>query len=61
MTEGYDHGILSKEEASAMTPADDVIPGQFNATFKDQKQYEQSPRERVIAVQEHSWKTLQSM
>ena len=40
VNEGYDNKILSKEEASAMTPAENVVPGRFYATFKVHKQYE---------------------
>ena len=29
VNEGYDNNILSKEEASAMTPAENVVPGRF--------------------------------
>ena len=48
--EGYDNNILNKEEFTAMTPAEDVKPGRFYATFKVHKQYEHgtAPPERAI-------------
>ena len=48
--EGYDNGILSKDEFTAMTPAEDVKPGRFYATFKVHKEYEHgtAPPERAI-------------
>ena len=50
MNEGYDNNILSKEEASALTPAENVVPGRFYATFKVHRQYEHGkvPPERAI-------------
>ena len=50
VNEGFDNVILSKEEASAMTPAEDVIPGRFYTTFKVHKQYEhgKAPPERAL-------------
>ena len=38
--EGYDNELLTKNEYSAMLPAENVTPGRFYATFKVHKQYE---------------------
>jgi hypothetical protein len=48
--EGYDNDILSKDEFKAMTPAENVKPGRFYATFKVHKEYEHgtAPPERAI-------------
>ena len=39
--EGLNNEILSREEYTAMLPAEDVVAGRFYGTFKEHKQYEQ--------------------